>query len=90
MKKSKYTFICEYRKGTYISQYKAENLDRALHLWILNLTYPPLSTSEKRILEWKINEPDWFPVAIKEIDNVWCSTFTIKRSFLLLNIIETV
>lgn len=33
----KYTFLADYKGGTYISQYSADNLKEALFLWGSNL-----------------------------------------------------
>ena len=34
-----YTFIMNYRGGTYISQHLAENINQVIELWVDNLNY---------------------------------------------------
>lgn len=42
---NKYTFIAEYRGGTYISQFKAKDVDLALIEWAKNLNSRPLEST---------------------------------------------
>lgn len=85
----KYTFICEFRGGTYISQYVAENIEIAIRLWFNYMEYPKLSKKEKNILDQKVANFDLNPVAITGVDNVWCSHYLIDDDAVLLNIVET-
>ena len=73
----KFTFIAEYKKGTYISQYESSNLMEALVIWADNL-------------DIQFRDNFYSPVSIEKVDNVWCSSYVIFRSLLLLNIVETV
>lgn len=86
----KYTFICEFQGGTYISQYTAQLLTDALIMWANNLDHK--SFTEKNIIKIinKIKESDNEMISIDGIDNVWCNSYIINRSLLLLNIVETV
>lgn len=86
----KYTFIAEFRGGTYISQYKAMTLMNALFIWADNLD-PQYFTNRLKIkIQEKVRDEYFFPISIETVDNVWCSSYVINKSFLLLNIIETV
>lgn len=86
----KYTFIVEFKGGTYISQHKSTNLTEALFIWA-NTLDPNFFTNKikNQILE-KVNDPDNIPTPIISVENVWSSSYVIARSLLLLNIIETV
>ena len=86
----KYTFIAEFRGGTYISQYEAINLTKALFIWADNLDSQIFKDRVKIRIQEKVKEKDFSPVSIETVDNVWCSSYVIFRSFLLLNIVETV
>jgi hypothetical protein len=86
----KYTFIAEFRGGTYISQYKSKTLDDAMIKWSKGLSPEYFTESVKRKIIEKVKETDLSPVLLNGIDNAWCVSYTISRSFLLLNIIETV
>lgn len=85
----KYTFVCEFKKGTYISQYKSDNLRGALVIWSENLDINFYQEKDKERIISEVKSINNEPIAIKGIDNVWCMTCLIKKSLLLLNIIET-
>lgn len=86
----KYTFIAEYKGGTYISQYSSVSLTDALFVWADNLDSQFFTDKAKiKILE-KVKDSDFHPMPIATVDNVWCSSYVIYRSLLLLNIVETV
>lgn len=86
----KFTFIAEFKNGTYISQYKADNLMEALYIWADNLDAQFFTNKVKAIIQEKVKDNFYSPVAIEEVDSVWCSSFGIFRSLLILNIVETV
>jgi len=86
----KYTFIAEYRGGTYISQYEAFDMKTALLMWVNNLDKRYFSVHKKQILQKEVSDNDYFPVPIDGIDNVWCTSYLSGKYFLLLNVIETV
>jgi len=86
----KYTFVIEYKKGTYICQYRASNLLEALNLWRTNLDRNIYTEKDIHQIHKEINDNDYFPTPIESVDNIWCCTFLSGRSFLLLNIVETV
>lgn len=87
--KNKYTFIANYKGGVYISQYIAFNLMEALSLWALGLDKKIFSESKRDKILLEITDPDLWPTSVKEVENVWCSTFLTGKTFLLLNIVET-
>lgn len=84
----KYTFIAEYKGGTYISQYIANNLTDALLLWGNGLDKKIFSKSKKDNILLELNDPNFYPTPLKDMDKVWCSTYLSGKTFLLLNIIE--
>jgi len=63
------TFIAEYRDGTYISQYDAENLNNGLKLWVENLDLKYFSKSEKEKIIVQTKDEDYFPVELDGIQN---------------------
>lgn len=86
----KYTFIAEYKGGTYISQHIASNLTEALPLWVMGLEKKIFSKNTRERILSEVNETDFSPVPLKGIENAWCGTYLSGKSFLLLNIVETV
>jgi len=86
----KYTFIAEYKGGTYISQYSAFDIDQAVLLWANGLEKKYFSVHKKLKIIEETKCEDMRPVRIKTLENVWCDCFLSGKYFLLLNIVETV
>ena len=86
----KFTFIAEYKKGTYISQYESSNLMEALVIWADNLDIQFFTEKVKAKIQEKVRDNFLFSGIYRKVDNVWCSSYVIFRSLLLLNIVETV
>ena len=85
----KYTFIVEYRGGTYINQYDADNLRDALTLWAKNLDAKYYSKAKREKIISEVFDEDYFPVELNGIKNAWCRSYLRGRYFLLLNIVKT-
>jgi hypothetical protein len=87
-----YTFILEYRKGTYISQFMAETINDAMTKWASSIdhnTIPNFLVNDKKLLMKEVKKEENIPMLIKNIANVWCFFFIVRRSSLLLNIVLT-
>lgn len=85
----KYTFIAEYKGGTYISQYSAPDINQALLLWANGLEKKYFSAHKKLNIIKELKCEYLHPVRIKTLENVWCASFLSGKYFLLLNIVET-
>lgn len=85
----KYTFICEFQGGTYISQYLADSLSNALLYWSHNLNSKFFTKSKRDKINKEISNEIYKPVLINGVENVWSTSITIGRSLLLLNIVKT-
>lgn len=84
-----FTFIADYKGGTYISQYMAKTLEEALNLWINNvdfLTEKQLRSFKKDLKHGDIDPP----TKLDGLSNAWCTCYIVLGTLLLLNIIETV
>ncbi|WP_291594582.1 hypothetical protein [Bacteroides sp.] len=84
-----YTFIADYKGGTYISQYMAKTLEEALSLWIINVDF----FNEKQLKSFKKNIEYGnieYPAKLDGLTNAWCTCYVVLGALLLLNIIETV
>ena len=86
----KFTFISEYKGGTYIDQYESLNIYDALIFWQKKLDNTIYAEHDIELLSKEIQLEDYKPTPINGIENVWCCVFLSGDSFLLLNIIETV
>ena len=71
----KFTFIAEFKNGTYISQYKADNLMEAVLIWADNLDVQFFTNKVKTKIQEKVRDSFYSPVSIEEVDNVWCSSY---------------
>jgi hypothetical protein len=81
-----FTFVAEYKGGTYVSQVKAANLKVALKVWARELDPKAISgfgqVIHKRVIEECKEE---IPVALNEVTNVW---FFCVRGF-FVNVVNT-
>lgn len=85
----KFTFIAQYKGGTYISQYDADSLENALYSWTDNLDLQYFELKEKREIQVKFRDEDFFPVPVNDVVHVWCGAVSACKNFLILNIVET-
>lgn len=85
-----YTFIAEFREGTYISQVKEINVSAAMVLWgeTLDLTQIKFlgKKSKSAILE-KLTDEE--ATRIDGMDNVWGFCLKLKTGFLMVNVVKT-
>ena len=86
----KYTFIAHYRGKQHLTQYPATDLSEALMLWGNNLDKNVFTFSKRKRILKDIEDMDYFPIPIKGVENVWCACYLSDKSFLILNIIETI
>jgi hypothetical protein len=84
----KFTFILEFRGGTYISQVYGNDLDQAKVAWLKDLSISKVKYLGKKSLEElsSIVMDDRF-ILLRGMDNVWCSSGSLKAGFYLVNVI---
>lgn len=87
-----YTFIMEFRGGTYISQVSAENIEQGLVNWCNDLKIDEIKFFGKKtkeniraVLEEEYNTP----TPLESVANVWHFSIRIKVGFLFINIVKT-
>lgn len=85
-----YTFIAHYRGKHYLTQYMADDLLNAVYLWGNNLDKKVFTLSKRTRILKEIEDPDKAPIPIRGIEKVWCACYLSDKSFLILDIIETV
>jgi hypothetical protein len=85
-----YTFIMEFREGTYVSQVHAASLADAVIEWAQSLAVDEIQhlgqTSKAEMIEMS-KEAE--PVLLKGLTNVWFESFAIKQGFARVNIVKT-
>lgn len=86
----KYTFIAHYRGNCYLNQYSAKDLQAALNLWGEGLDKKIFSASKRARILHDIQDPDYFPIPIKGVNNIWESDYLSGKFFLILYIVATV
>jgi len=87
-----YTYIFEFRKGTYITQVEAESVDKSVGEWLENLKNEKEKIYQlctKSIQEISKELKDAKPLLLDGIQSVWCLSFTIKQGYGLVNIVGT-
>jgi hypothetical protein len=91
-----YTFIMDYRGGTYISQVRAASPRKAVWRWANDLNPKPIfgfgaKAKEQLIAELHDDEAEGeeFPIAVGQAVNAWCYTLLIKGQLVLVNIVKT-
>lgn len=60
----KFTFIAEYKKGTYISQYESSNLMEALVIWADNLDIQFFTEKVKAKIQEKVRDNFYSPLLV--------------------------
>lgn len=94
MKNSTYSFIVDFRGGTYCTQVQAEDLNKALRAWTEKLEQEKKEIpflGDKTIAELKneINDPDLTPVRLQGLINIWCAIYLTKNGTFSINIVKT-
>ncbi|MCP4350393.1 MAG: hypothetical protein GY795_33410 [Desulfobacterales bacterium] len=81
-----YTFVLDYKGGTYISQVTDNLPEDAVKKWIdkLDPEQIGIKTASK-----VISDPDENISPLDTLKNVWCMTFMIDDELALVNIVKT-
>lgn len=85
----RYTFVMEFRGGTYISQVEAGSLTLAIEKWSNSIDTKQikhLGSIGKSMLIKELESED--PSPLQGLDDVWCLAASIKSGFVLINIVK--
>ena len=87
-----YTYILEFRGGTYIAQVYAHTIEKSVPKWIEKLKskqciVPFLGLKSISTIENNINSEKI--IKINGSQNIWCFAFQIKQGFGLVHIVKT-
>lgn len=95
MKKELYTYIMEFRGGTYITQVMCDSLDDSLAAWltqiekeIKDIKYIGIKTINQ-IRKQLINNDIEKPGLLTGIKNVWYIGISTNVGYLFINIVKT-
>lgn len=86
---NKFTFIAQYKGGTYISQYDADDLIDAVFSWVNNLDLQYFKAKEIKEIQEKFSDEDFFPIPVNDVVHVWCGAISACGNFLIVNIVKT-
>jgi hypothetical protein len=86
-----YTFVLEFRGGTYVQQIYGDTLTVALAAYANELRTgvagPPFPLQTARSVAREIS--DCAPVPLKGLKSVWCNSGSVGSDYVLLTIIDT-
>ena len=85
-----YTFIMDYKGGTYISQIDSSSLKTACVDWANSLRVSEIDEfgeiSKNQLIEQMKSEE---PILLKGLVNAWCSSPFLSKGTALINIVQT-
>lgn len=85
-----YTFITEFRGGTYISQIKEANVNTAMVLWSKSLEVAEIKfLGEKGLSDLRTELMSESPTKIRGVKNVWFFCLRIKSGLFMVNVVKT-
>lgn len=84
-----FTFIAEYKGGTYTRQIEAKSLNAAISHWQKSEIALIAKASLTDVSNFNFDQLDE-AVSIDGCQNVWFSTSSVDKSFLLVNVVSTV
>lgn len=87
----RYTIVCEYRGGTYVSQVVGDDVCEAVRLWTDYLLreepIPRCSTLLARSVASSLDDDP--PVSLDGLSGVWSISGTYGGNFMLANVVES-
>jgi hypothetical protein len=89
---SLYTFITDYKGGTYLSQHMAPNLRAACDAWFahtLNGGHIPELPQTLFHLEYRFEMDEMPPVLIEGLQNIWFMSMLIEEDLMDVHIVDT-
>ncbi|MBW1656547.1 hypothetical protein [Flavobacterium quisquiliarum] len=89
-----FTYILQFREGTYCSQVKAENIESSIFKWFEKIKEEKneikfLGNKTLNDIEFKINNQTNIPTKLDRLNNVWFLHFSSKTGSFFINIIKT-
>ena len=86
-----YTFLLNFRGGTYVSQVRSNSLRSSLLDWSKNIDVTQIQylgeKTKKELQHVILLEED--PIQLAGLQNVWCVHLMISVGSMLLNIVQT-
>ena len=94
MKKNTFTFIVNFRGGTYCTQVQSKNVYASIPEWIRKIKQEKTQIKylgEITIAELEIESKniDEIPIALFGLDNIWFAHYTTRKGSFHINIVKT-
>lgn len=87
---SKYTFVFEFKGGTYLSQVSAKSIGEAIRCWAEEINIDEIKFMGHASKNELINLSDSLePILINGMDNVWCVSGLLRSGFFMANIVAS-
>jgi hypothetical protein len=83
-----FTFLVEYKGGTYVKQLTAPTVSSALSIWRTEVLEEFAELSETPLACFRNLDSNF--VQLEGYVNAWCLTATVDDAFFLMNIVATV
>ncbi|WP_428680286.1 hypothetical protein [Sphingopyxis sp.] len=85
----RYTILCEFRGGTYVSQSVAASAREAVDEWCMEMaTKPPVADLSAALAQiFEANSEG--PTPLDGLENVWCKSGECDGDLALLHIVKT-
>ena len=86
-----FTFVCEFRGTTHVSQVLATDEHEAVRIWagVVRSKRPFARASSHLAKSAESSESGFQPVALSDLSSVWCITGSCGGDLMLGNIVET-
>lgn len=85
-----FTFIMDYRGGTYISQVNANSLNKAKEKWVMQIKVTEVKDlgdkTMKQLVEELLEDDS---VLIDGLKNIWHNLYLVKGGYITVHIIKT-
>ena len=85
-----FTFLMEFRGGTYLAQVQAKSPRAALRKWLHSLDAGPIAgmgpRTKREFLRWL---PEAGPTPISGLSRTWCASFVSRSGLALIHFVQT-
>ena len=90
LKSKLFTFVLDFRGGTYLSQVQAASVNPACLQWVQELDIKSIYGLGPKSHSWLMEQmPEKLPVSMNGLQNVWCVAVLIRGHLALIHIIQT-
>ena len=84
-----FTFVCEYKGGTYVSQVRAPDHERAMIEWAALLRREQPIESMSEVIAQAASDAQNSPVLLTGLSDVWCWSATVSDELALTHFVRS-